>query len=228
MTYNTHNAVGLDKVRDFVRIGEVIRAQDPDFVALQELDKGAKRSNGADVLAEIAKAAGMYYEYGPAIDFQGGKYGIGVLSKEKPIKSECVPLPGKSEKRVLLVVEFEKCYFCCSHWELHADDREATAKIIAEKMKSLDKPVFIGGDFNAEPNEKSIQILAKDWKILTPDGATFPADAPDIRIDYLCAADPSGKIGADDWEVLGAAVVDEQVASDHRPVVVDISADVLQ
>lgn len=228
VSYNVHNAIGLDGKTDFARIARTLTALDPDVVALQELDSKTTRSKGRDVLEEIAKEAKMNATFGPAIDFQGGKYGIGVLSKEKPLKSEHFPLPGREERRCLLVVEFERYVFCCSHWSLTPEDRDETAKIVAEKMKSAKKPVFIAGDFNAEPSETAIRELAKDWAILSADAPTFPADKPSVRIDYVCAADPTGKISTDAWKkaVVSARVVEEPVASDHAPIVVEISADV--
>lgn len=225
-TYNVHNVVGLDGKRDYDRIAETIFAENVDVVALQELDCKTKRSGGLDVLAELATRTKMFGEFGPAIDFQGGQYGIGVLSKEKPLKSEHFPLPGREEKRCLLVVEFEKYVFCCSHWSLNAEDRAATAKIITEKAKTLKKPVILCGDFNATPEEESMKTLAQTWTILTPDAPTFPADEPEIRIDYICGFDPTGQIDANAWAdaVVSARVVDEPVASDHAPVVVEISS----
>ncbi len=224
MSYNTHNCIGLDGKTDYERVAKVILAENADVVALQELDCKTKRSKGVDVLEALAKSTKMYASFGPAIDYQGGKYGIGVLSKEKPINVAYYPLPGKEEKRCLLVVEFEKYVFCCSHWSLTKADRDATVKIVAEKMKEQKKLTFVSGDFNAEPKEKSIQELQKDWTILSADAFTFPADDPSVRIDYICGADPTGKRDAAQLSkgVADAFVASETVASDHRPIVVKV------
>ncbi|MBQ2851614.1 MAG: endonuclease/exonuclease/phosphatase family protein [Thermoguttaceae bacterium] len=230
VSYNVHNAIGLDGKTDFARIAKTLTALNPDVVALQELDSKTKRSKGRDVLEEIAKEAKMNATFGPAIDFQGGKYGIGVLSKEKPLKSEYFSLPGREERRCLLMVEFERYIFCCSHWSLTAADRDATVKIVTEKMKSAKKPVFVAGDFNAKPSEASMRAFVNDWTILSADAPTFPANKPSVRIDYICAADPTGAISADAWTkaVVSARVVEEPVASDHAPIVVELSADVFK
>jgi len=224
MSYNTHNCIGLDEKVDYERIAQVILREGADVVALQELDSKTKRSNGVDVLESLAKSTNMHASYGPAIDYQGGKYGIGVLSKEKPIRFSYYPLPGKEEKRCLLVVEFEKYVFCCSHWSLTEADRDSTVKIVAEKMKEQKKLTFVSGDFNAQPRENSIKELKKDWTILSADAFTFPADGPSVRIDYVCGADPTGKRDAAQLSksVAEAYVADETVASDHRPIVVKL------
>ncbi|MDO5307895.1 MAG: endonuclease/exonuclease/phosphatase family protein [Planctomycetia bacterium] len=224
MSYNVCNGKGLDGKTDYNRLADVILKENPDLIAIQELDQKTKRSKGVDVLETLGELTKMYPSYGPAIDYQGGKYGIGILSKEKPIKVEYFPLPGREEQRCLLVVEFEKCVFCCSHWSLTKEDRAATHAIVTSKMKEQSKPVFICGDFNATPQEDSIKNLQKDWTILSADDVTFPANKPTIRIDYICVADPTNKRDPQKWldAVKDARVVNEPVVSDHRPIVVDL------
>lgn len=229
MSYNVRNGRGLDDVRDLSRAPAVILAEGADVVAIQELDQKTKRSEGVDVLEEYAKQTKMYPSYGPAIDYQGGKYGVGILTKEKPIKFEYFPLPGTEEQRCLLVVELEKFVFCCSHWSLTKADRAKTVGIVTAKMKECKKPVVICGDFNVELDEDSIKELDKDWTRLNSDELTFPADEPTVHIDYICGADPTGKRSPEDWKnaVVETHVVPEKVASDHRPVVVTLKPDFL-
>lgn len=224
MSYNVCNGKGLDKKTDYQRTADVIKSENPDVCAIQELDYKTKRSNGVDVLAELAKFTDMFPSYGPAIDYQGGKYGIGILSKEKPIKVEYFPLPGREEQRCLLMVEFEKYVFCCSHWSLTPEDRVLSVPIVTNKMKERNKPVFVCGDFNASPNEEAIKDLSKDWTVLSNDEFTFPANKPSVRIDYICVADPTGKTSPADWlkAIKKATVVHEPVASDHRPITVEL------
>ena len=95
MSYNIHNGVGLDGKRDYARIAKAILRMSPDVVALQELDSATRRSGGVDILRELSDQTLMHRVYAPAIDYQGGKYGIGLLSKEKPLNYKFVPLPGR-------------------------------------------------------------------------------------------------------------------------------------
>ena len=55
MTYNIHVGVGMDKKLDLQRIADVINAERPDLVGLQEVDRGVKRTEGKDEIAELAK-----------------------------------------------------------------------------------------------------------------------------------------------------------------------------
>ena len=89
LSYNVRNCRGLDddQALNVTRIARVVSNQVPDVVALQELDRKTRRSTGRDVLQELAVATGMTGAYGEAIPFQGGSYGVGILSKNKPLRS---------------------------------------------------------------------------------------------------------------------------------------------
>ena len=75
----------MDDVCDFQRIADVINHIHPEVVALQELDSMTHRSGQKYVLGEIAGRTQMHAYFAPAIDYDGGKYGIGLLTKEIPV-----------------------------------------------------------------------------------------------------------------------------------------------
>jgi len=219
MSYNVHNGIGMDNKTDYLRIADVINRVAPDVVAIQELDSAAQRSNGVYVLKEIAKQALMHYTYGAAIDFQGGKYGIGILSKEKPLNYYTVPLPGREEARVLLIAEFNNYVFGCTHFSLTEEDRNASVSIIHETIKDIKKPLFLAGDMNSEPEsttQKSLQEFLTTFN--SPKSPTFPVVNPKECIDYIY-----GYNNGNTYSVLKRQVLtDEQVASDHLPLYVDV------
>ncbi|MDR2949037.1 MAG: endonuclease/exonuclease/phosphatase family protein [Prevotella sp.] len=219
MSYNIRNARGLDEITNYQRIANIIEKVSPDVIALQELDSVTQRSNKADVLKQLADITRMHAIYGAAIPFQGGKYGIGILSKKRPLSWKNIPLPGREEVRALLMVEFDKYIVFATHFSLTSEDRITSIKIINELANHSDKPVFLAGDLNAEPDSSEIKTLATNWKILnnTKD-ATFPANNPVNKIDYIMGYAKGGKT----YSVHQAKVVDEPVASDHRPLFVDV------
>ena len=91
----------------------------------------------------------MFGTYNASIDFQGGKYGIGILTKEKPVKTTSVSLPGREEKRSFLLVEMKDYVFCCTHLSLTEEDRMTSVEIINKITAAYKpKPVFLCGDFN--------------------------------------------------------------------------------
>jgi endonuclease/exonuclease/phosphatase family metal-dependent hydrolase len=222
MSYNIRNAKGMDNVLDCQRIADIINREAPHTIAVQEIDSMTTRSGQRYILGEIAKHTNMHATYAPAIDHQGGKYGIGILSREKPLAIEHHPLPGREESRMLLLVEFKKYYFCCTHLSLTEEDRLTSIGIITDELSKLDKPVMIAGDFNAEPEEESMKVMAKNFAIFKKDATssyTFPANKPDIEIDYICLL-KSDKVSK--FEVLEHSIIDAPVESDHRPLVAEV------
>ena len=219
MSYNIRNAKGMDNVRNVQRIVNVINNEAPDVVAVQELDSMTIRSNQTYVLAEVAERTQMHASYAPAISFQGGKYGIGILSKEKPLDIQTFPLPGREEKRMLMVAEFKDYSFACTHLSLTEEDRLASLEIIKNSIRTNDKPFFLAGDLNDKPESAFIKALQQDFQILTNvKKATFPAPEPTETIDYIAV----WKQQTDDFATLSTQVIEEPLASDHRPITVTL------
>lgn len=51
----------------------------------------------------------MQFAFGKALDFDGGQYGVGILSKYKIDKSQVVNLPsGNAEQRIVLLSQITK------------------------------------------------------------------------------------------------------------------------
>lgn len=215
LSYNVRNAKGMDGQVNYDRVASVIKEASPTVVALQELDSATVRSGGKDVLKEIAGRVGMEYSFGASIDFNGGKYGIGILSQEKPLHLIRIPLPGKEEKRSLLIAEFHDYFFCCTHFSLTPEDQVRSAKIINEQIDRFDKPVYLAGDFNSMPDAESIRILSDKWHLLSGKTFTFPSDKPDRCIDYIFTLQKRMKS-------LQVKIIPEAMASDHRPVFVEV------
>ena len=217
MCYNVRNCKGLDLKLDYDRCAKVIKRVNPEVIAIQELDSMTSRYEGYYALGELAKRTGMHDYYAPSIDYKGGKYGIGILSKEPAISVTQHPLPCRKEPRTMIVAEFEKFYFVCTHLSLVAEDQLTSANIIREIFSALDKPVIIAGDFNAKPDSDTIHNFEEFCTILSnPEVCTFPANEPKRCIDYIMTNDSSIKC-------INAEVVNEPVASDHRPLYVDLA-----
>ena len=139
MTYNVRNANGLDGVRSVERVAAVIRQSAPDVVAVQELDSATARAKGAYILGKLAAATGMTATYGPAISFDGGKYGLGLLSRQRPLSVRQVALPGREERRTMLIVEFPDYAVACIHFSLTEADRMASLPLVREAVDVHEK-----------------------------------------------------------------------------------------
>lgn len=219
MSYNIRNGIGMDNICDYSRTSDVINRYQPDIVAVQEVDSVTGRSNGIDVLNKIAVETRLYPIYSSAIDFDSGKYGIGMLCREKPVSCKRYALPGREEARTLLMVEFEKYIYCCTHLSLTEDDRMLSIDVIKDVMKGVSKPLFLAGDLNDHPDSKFIATMCKDFKILSDTSKfTYPADKPNEMLDYIMVDKKNGDV----LSKVSSFVCNEPSASDHRPVVTDI------
>jgi endonuclease/exonuclease/phosphatase family metal-dependent hydrolase len=224
LTYNVHHAEGTDGKLDLDRIAKLIRDAEPDLVALQEIDRNTRRTRGVDQAAELGKRTGLHVEFGKAIDFQGGEYGLATLSRF-PLKGARVhPLPGKKgqESRIVLEVRVEPgagrpaVTFLNTHFQ-HDDaaTRAEQAARVNELFGKSDGPLLLAGDLNATPDSEPMRTLGQSWTLATPAAdrlRTIPAGAPRQQIDYVLFR-PAGRFRATE-----ARVIEEKVASDHRPV----------
>ena len=236
MSYNVRHCAGIDGRLDVGRIASVINAEKPDFAGLQEIDRCTKRVDGIDEPAELARFTGMHATFAKAIPFQGGEYGVMLLSRKKPLAVEKLPLPGK-EPRVLLVCEFEDCVVCTTHLAVDsAVSRAKSVEIIRGVVERFslgkNKPVFVSGDWNALPDSAVLNEFGKFLKVVSDVNAcTFhgsakagPKELSDKTakkrcIDYI-AVDSAH---ASHFSVSDARVVEDRVASDHAPTVATVA-----
>ena len=219
MSYNIKNANGMDNVCNFQRIANVINNTSPDVVAIQDVDSMTNRSGQKYVLGEIAERTQMHGYFAPAIDYDGGKYGIGLLTKQVPLRLQSLPLPGREEARTLILAEFADYIYCCTHMSLTEEDRMKSLELVKAFTSSSTKPLFLAGDMNAEPESGFIKELQKDFQILSnPKQHTFPAPDPKETIDYIATL----KQNAKGFAVISAKVINEPMASDHRPILVEL------
>ena len=217
MSYNIRNCRGLDNKTEPSRIAETIKKANPDVIAIQELDCKTQRNGQRDFLQELAEQTGLHPTYAKAIDYQGGAYGIGVLSKEQPQGVRRIPLPGREEKRVLLILEFKDFVQFATHLSLTPEDQSTSLQIIAREAATYDKPVIFSGDLNLHPGSPQGKELTRHFTILnSTEVPSFPANAPKELIDYICCFTHKDVT----CKVESTEVITEPVASDHRAVLV--------
>lgn len=226
-SYNIQHGMGMDNQLNYKRIAEVLRAISPDVVAVQEVDSMTQRTNNTYALGEIAEQLNYYASYAPAIDFEGGKYGIGILSRERPISIRQYALPGSEEARTLLVAEFDDFVFASTHLSLTEADRIASIGIIEEAAKKSGKPFVVAGDLNAQPDSPFIRQFEEKFQICSGKQKSWPADKPTECLDYIAAykrksTSKNGKGGAQQPAVTLFPDVLNTQASDHRPIVAEI------
>lgn len=237
MVYNIHAGKDAGGVDNLERVAEVIRETSADVVLLQEVDRGTTRSGHVDQPAVLARLTGLRMAFARSLVYQGGDYGIAVLSRWPIVAQHTVLLPvdppqdrsGSShEPRVALVATIAAPVGALSVINTHIDaSREdrwrrqeiATVLAVADSARGI---LLFGGDLNSTP-ESDIQDAVRKrglqdaWAACGDSGNsagfTYPADSGVKRIDYLYfrAALTCSR----------AEVVRSQ-ASDHRPLLVEV------
>ena len=222
MTYNLR----FGELASMEQIADYISSQQPDIVALQECDWATNRTraphqNGVKFVNELAYHTGMFGIYGKSINYAGGYYGIGLLSRYPILRYERVLLPndGKTEQRSMLVADIELpdgqvITFVNTHLEVKtAQMRIEQVQFINEYLKDCPNQLFLAGDMNATPDTEEMEMLRQGWTDLTDRVYTYSTSKPQIKIDYVYAKP------AENVELLGTAVKEDVMLSDHFPVI---------
>ncbi len=220
LSYNIHHGEGTDGKLDLPRLARVIRAADPDVVALQEVDDKTKRTKGVDQTAELARLTGLHAAFGKAIDFEGGGYGQAVLARVPLGKGTVHTLPNEPDREqriafaVPLTLDEKEFTLATTHLDHQSDElRQKQAAKLNEVFADAKMPVILAGDLNATPDSKPLALLTAQWTVATADELfTFPAGKPTKQIDYVLFR-PAGA-----FKIVETKVIDEPVASDHRPL----------
>lgn len=230
MTYNIQHGEGLDKKVDLERIAALIRSEKADLVALQEVDKGTKRTAQRDLSDELAKLTGMTRLFSNNFPFQGGEYGNALLTRF-PIKRWTnthykMLRPGEQRGilQAVLDINGREFLFMVTHIDYRKDDSERWINL--DVIEQLTKqyaglPVILCGDFNDFPDSRVYRRLRESfedtWALVGQgDGFTIPSNKPNRRIDYIWISKDKALVPQKIW-------VPVTEASDHRPVVAEFT-----
>jgi endonuclease/exonuclease/phosphatase family metal-dependent hydrolase len=238
MTYNVHRCVGTDRRLDVERVAEVIAAQQPDVVALQELDVGRARTRGVDQAHRLAELLKMTSHFHPAMTVEEELYGDAILTAlpEKKVKAEGLPLysriPGLEPRGAIWItvdVGGAPVQIINTHLGLvPQEQRRQAAALLGERWmahEAWQAPGILLGDFNATPYSATYRLLkaalrdaqtqSATWR-RTPT-ATFPSSFPFMRIDHVFLTKGLETVGVS--SPYGPLA---RTASDHLPLVVDL------
>ncbi|GKX54471.1 hypothetical protein SOASR030_05830 [Leminorella grimontii] len=242
MTVATYN-MAAGRVSNLTQVAQAIKSLNVDLIALNEVDVNTQRSGKVDQLGELAKMTGMHGAFGRAIDFEGGQYGVAILSRYPIEKQQVFPLPsGDTEQRVLLIVQVKKpgldepVLFMTTHLDWQADpmlrqqqireiqnivsgSTDSSFSEIASRIKIL------AGDFNDVSGSAVINELQNQWTPVLQkdkDMRSWPAANPAFDLDHIFT------FRGQRWSVESLVVpnqkaqwqgVDWPATSDHVPVV---------
>jgi endonuclease/exonuclease/phosphatase family metal-dependent hydrolase len=236
LVLNIHAGKDAAAVDNLERVADLIRASHADIVLLQEVDNATRRSGRVDQVARLRSLTGFHGVFGKAIDYDGGEYGLGILSRWPIQVSSMRMLPAvvadsamraRYEARGALIARINSPWGPLRVVDTHLDAtrndsirvQQTGALLVLANTERDSGYTVIGGDLNSEPNGIVVRMLAESgWRDLfqscgSEQSFSFPAKAPVKRIDYLLASS--------DIRCRSARVIDSQ-ASDHRPVFFEI------
>lgn len=175
ITYNIHFGAGPEPARmapgsEWVdRIAEMIRAQNPDVVALQEVLAGGAQSRFVNQRKRLADRTGYTIRYKEAQFAWGVSSGIALLTRHPVLEERlvevmaagAVPVPDArktehAERRLaqaarIHVPGFEPMWFVNTHFHSgHPQNRRPNFDALQKRLVgTLSGPVVVMGDFNA-------------------------------------------------------------------------------
>jgi endonuclease/exonuclease/phosphatase family metal-dependent hydrolase len=230
LSYNIHKGIGgRDRIYSLDRIVEVIEAENPDLICLQEVDRHVGRSRHDDQprkLSESLRTAAHLFQLN--VRFKSGGYGNLVLSRWPFRHSYQISLRRKRRKprgAQLAVIETPKGPIQLVNWHLGLAERERhwQARHLLEHTlfrESAHLPTLVVGDFNDWLNTLARGPFASHGfaQVTSPRSRfrSFPAYWPVVSLDKAFIR---GSI-----EIGHARIVHSRLArdaSDHLPLLID-------
>lgn len=214
----------MDDVIDLERIADIIRDVNPDLVALQEVDSIVTRTGHVDQIALLGQLTGMTPVFGGFMPYQGGTYGMALLSAWPVSDVTNFRLPDGEEPRTALSLvatsprSGRQLRLVGIHFYETQEERLAQARSLNDYLATDSLPTVLAGDFNSEPGGAVMDYLAETWHIVPKgeDHLTFSSFEPEKEIDFMLLRP------LDRFRVACQYLLDEPVASDHRPLVIDL------
>ncbi len=202
-------------------IAEALCAQDADIVALQEVGRRWVMGPRGDTTARLAQLAGYdHHFFVPSLSwFPPAQYGHAILSKYPLEQPRIVRLPRSSdEPRTALfttIHEGATSFDLATTHLSHVGDRPLQGDALVDLLMESEQFVLMG-----DLNESALKTawMRRLSGIATPAPAedpTFPASAPEHRIDWIWSS-------FGEWK--SATVVDTGDRSDHLAVVAELGS----
>lgn len=205
------------------RISEALKPQRPDVLGLIEVDGGSWRNSGVDQAEVISKALDMSHlieqcKYpAPFSIMPFFKHNKQALASSEPRDRADDHLLPVGFKRTVLDVTVSGITFLLCHLALGKGARMLQAQALARIVRSIDNPVILMGDLNAEPDSPELKYLVAQTDMrLVPVGPTYPSWKPRKELDHFLVTE--------DVNVDSACALDIKL-SDHLPIMLDISMD---
>jgi endonuclease/exonuclease/phosphatase family metal-dependent hydrolase len=242
VSWNIHRCFGTDGQYRPERIAQILNDFDADFIALQEVDSSLRVADERDQLRYLADATGLLPIMGPTLLRDYGAYGNAILSRHPIYGWEEYDLSYRRfEPRGALAVTAEvegrrfrmvNVHLGLYYWERVFQIDRLLSDLVWKKSEegmssssssssssSEQEPTILLGDFNEWfPFAPNNFRLSRAFSEYGPKCPTFPSGWPRLSLDRVYL---SGSVRGDEYRVVRDGL--HSVASDHLPVVADLS-----
>ncbi|MBK8179413.1 MAG: endonuclease/exonuclease/phosphatase family protein [Planctomycetes bacterium] len=201
--------------------GRYLRGLQADLTFLQEIDRGCRRTGAVDQMQVLGAITQQRPAFASFMDYQGGEYGLGMLTGLPAFEPLALRLPDGDEPRAALLweveVEGERLLCVNVHFNWVEDDgaRFAQATALLAVLATRGGACIVAGDFNDRPGSRTLAAFqAAGFRHADPHGPTWNAREPSKDIDHVLIRSGAGLA----LESLGGAILDGDLLSDHRAV----------
>lgn len=206
---------------DRAALRRVVHAIAPDVLLLQEVPRHPLSSHR---IAALAADFGLTWSGGSR-----GRTSTTIMTSLRMDQlaawRESLPTPRFSEPRGYAAVRVavpghQPLTAIGTHFGLPAADRAGQSAALLDRLHRIEGPLVIGGDINERAGGPVWQQFGATFRAAPDPGNTFPAAAPDRRIDAFWSS-PDLHVQVPDPATCGTPS-DRARASDHLPIVIDV------
>lgn len=232
LSYNIHSGHDFEGKENLADIGDFIKEVNADIVGMNEVDMKNERCGGIDQVEFLRERAGYpYCAFSPSMEYRGGYYGNGLLSKYPILEAEPVAIPKaedadkhhepRSILRCVIDAPCGKITVMVTHYGVYAPSErvEGVKKTLELVEAAGEMPIFFMGDLNATPDSEELKPLyeklfdtAKGFKEEALWSISFPY--PSRRIDFIFAKHYNGA---------NTVFVPNVPYSDHCPYIAEVN-----
>ncbi|MEM6993293.1 MAG: endonuclease/exonuclease/phosphatase family protein [Myxococcota bacterium] len=215
--------IGATLFSSFDDVRAVLADVDADVVLVQETEIGAVRTGMIDQPRALADALAVDYAFAAALKWDGGDFGLTVLSRLPFSRARRIALESEETYEPRIALDATVCAGATPVRlvDVHADfvpeaNLNNLADIAAE-IGAVEAPTVIAGDFNAEPDTEGVKgVLATTGTVDVFAGRDPGPTRLGRRIDFMLATP-----GLD--AAVSSVLRLETEASDHALLAMDVA-----
>jgi endonuclease/exonuclease/phosphatase family metal-dependent hydrolase len=218
-TYNIHQCVGTDGLRDPKRVLRVLRELRADVIGLQEVHSEQGRTPDLAQLDYLAHGVGLTPLAGPTMLRGSGQYGNALLSRLPVLEHRLldISVQGREPRGAIdtvLRVNRHRLRVVVTHLGLRPAERRLQVERLLKVLRpSADPPLVVLADTNEWfPLSRSLRAFWKYFRKVPAHG-TFPSWFPVLSLDRIGVTQG---VGLERIRVHRTPL--SRKASDHLPV----------